>query len=250
MKLCYALKRLERSDMRDEISWLDAKKLRYTLNRMRNVNELAKSEHAKTDLVTFELKRRNFRDVPYNRALVLKEILEKAIEDLRTGSEHFGTDTKEYQSLYYRYIVNQPKTRSELAKEFSLSLRSYDRTHERALNRLVINLEGHEKFARENMDNVSDANVVNNLDRRLPSFISRFDPETGEDIIKDRILPALDQHSRSWIVLLHGPGGMGKSSLALESAYQALQHQWFDGGVAWVDARTHVLSARRIGRHF
>lgn len=91
---------------------------------------------------------------------------------------------------------------------------------ERILQRLAVN-EGlpkdHYKAAANGSDRMRSL-IPNNLPR-LQSFFGR---ETELAAIRD----ALDPESRTWGALIDGPGGMGKTSLAVRAAYDCLPDQF------------------------
>lgn len=219
-------------------NWLNLKDLRYTLNRIKRLSQLEMSPYLKSNLVSFEIARRKLSDTPRDRALALKDLLERAIDELRPNESYSQNDPvwSDFNTLKFRYI--ESKTRQEVARTFNLGVRTYDRIHQQAIERLGRQLHSEEEFAQEEMKVRETIRVPHNLPRRI-AFVSR--PE----YLQDRVLDALDERKRPWLVLLVGSGGMGKTALATEAAYQSLEKKWFDGAI-WIDARTQKLTSRGI----
>jgi hypothetical protein len=64
--------------------------------------------------------------------------------------------------------------------------------------------------------NPSPYAVENGLYRLLPTDYNAF---IGRSSTKQKILNAIEQDPRIWIINLHGPGGVGKTALATSAAY-------------------------------
>lgn len=89
------------------------------------------------------------------------------------------------------------------------------------LQRLALN-EGNAKdyylAARATSDKVASTTIPNNLPRLQPFF--------GRTEELKQIAEALDHEARTWGALIDGPGGMGKTSLAVRAAYDCAPGQF------------------------
>lgn len=84
------------------------------------------------------------------------------------------------------------------------------------LERLALN-EGHPKDRYTKRESTSARVLQTSIPHNLPTL----QPFFGREEELKKIADALDPDSRSWGALIDGPGGMGKTSLAVRAAYDA-----------------------------
>ncbi|MEM6277893.1 MAG: TIR domain-containing protein [Verrucomicrobiota bacterium] len=94
-------------------------------------------------------------------------------------------------------------------------LRSNDYEHD--LQRLIKFLESNAAEANSDSINFSGPPLSTDIPHNLP----RLQPFFGREEELKKIADALDPEARTWGALIDGPGGMGKTSLAVRAAYDA-----------------------------
>lgn len=92
---------------------------------------------------------------------------------------------------------------------------------ERILERLAVN-EGLPKDHYK----TADKGVSDDLRSAIPNNLPRLQSFFGRDTELAAICEALDPESRTWGALIDGPGGMGKTSLAVRAAYDCPPDQF------------------------
>ncbi|MGI0035671.1 MAG: RNA-binding domain-containing protein, partial [Nitrososphaera sp.] len=68
-----------------------------------------------------------------------------------------------------------------------------------------------------------------------------FDSFIGRDTLSQRVLTAVTQDPRIWIINVHGPGGVGKSALVNWAAYEFYRHRKFEA-IIHLTAKETVLT--------
>jgi tetratricopeptide (TPR) repeat protein len=94
-------------------------------------------------------------------------------------------------------------------------------TATRILERLAIN-EGKRKHHYSSIGGVS----ARTTSTAIPNNLPRLEPFFGRTEELKQIAEALDPEARTWGALIDGPGGMGKTSLAVRAAYDCLPGQF------------------------
>lgn len=226
----------EHIDSNDEISDektdpFSPREITHCLRDIHSPTILGKSSLSDIQLVKRELLGKKLEDTPYNRGLVLIEVLNRAIENLKPRGDktYSELEWRYYSSLQLRYIDGLGRT--ETAKELGLSLPHYDRIHRGSIDVLIQVLRDFEKEALTKIQNTGSTKT--NLLRRPINFVGRQNEV-------ERIIEALCVGHRQWLVIILGPGGIGKTTLANEVAHRLRESNEFEAYI-WADARTEVM---------
>ncbi|MFG2783845.1 P-loop NTPase fold protein [Streptomyces prunicolor] len=78
--------------------------------------------------------------------------------------------------------------------------------------------------------------VTHQLPSQVEPFIGR--DEELQDLLR-HLAPAIDPEHEAPPVVVTGPAGIGKSSLALQAAHEAVGRGWFPGGSLYLDLHLH-----------
>lgn len=112
------------------------------------------------------------------------------------------------------------------AASISIDLRGYQRFHtDRDFEKMVRWLGGRV--------------IVETPRTSIPHNLPSLQPFFGRQEELEKIADALDPESRTWGVLINGPGGMGKTSLAVRAAYDA-SAEAFDK-IVYISLKSRVL---------
>jgi len=218
--------------------WLEKNMVRAVLTRIHDPNHLKNSPFINSYLVNIEIIEKRISEKKINKANVLKEILLQHINSLNVNSDLESESDSYYHTIFRRYVLKE--SRVEVSNYLGLGptgLRTYDRIHDRAILFFSSQIYMAEELAEEKYKTLTTISDPHNLPRR-EQFIPR-------EKLMERVLKAIDPNNRNFLIFIEGPGGMGKTSLAIEAAYQALENRWYKGAV-WIDARTKQLTPRGV----
>ena len=129
----------------------------------------------------------------------------------------YGLLTKEdgYRVMPCRFDQAEVRGLSKAAAFVELDGRTPDDISERILERLALNEGKPREFYTAPSPSVPPRTFCSPVRNNLPRLQSFFGRESELQAIRE----ALDPESRTWGALIDGPGGIGKTSLAVRAAY-------------------------------
>jgi tetratricopeptide (TPR) repeat protein len=197
---------------------------RNLLRRLYDFHWLSKHPLAHSNMVTNSIKKEK---KPFNaaaRGSALSAILDSVIEnycDHDSDQNQEACRIQECLKMAYRDNL----TGKEIATNLGISHVTVARYNTKACEKITLILQEME----------SDAKIIlsEHLDR---CFLPRRSILIGREKKIETIMSILNPEDRHWIINIDGIGGVGKTALAIEAAYRAIDSGYFDI-VIWTTAK-------------
>jgi hypothetical protein len=178
------------------------------------------------------------------RGRAVQAVLDEAIETLKPAHAPESADPawRAYRILHFTFREQLPPGRI-VDRELHISRAQYYRDRTQAIESVVALLQSWESMA---MIDAPQGPVGSREDR----WHAALPPATytrlfGVDAVLDELVDALNDRQRSWLVVIDGMGGSGKTALAREAARRALGGSVLEC-LVWQTAQQQTFEGREI----
>lgn len=167
---------------------------------------------------------RSYADSPAGRGVALRHLLHDAIDKLKpsTNTADYNNPQWRYYTILYQQYVKEMRAK-ELSEMLGLSDSGYFKDQRRALERLGQQLEQWERESIQSFTpQIQQSAVRSNLPMQPTAFIGRKQELTHAQLLLT--------NADCRLLTINGPGGIGKTRLALELA-QRTENAFADGAI-------------------
>lgn len=174
----------------------------------------------------------------------VQAVLDKAIETLKPAHapESAGPAWRAYRVLHLTFREQMPPAQI-VDRALHVSRAQYYRDRNQAIDSVTELLQSWESMARLEEPEVLLASDEDRWHATLPP--ATYTRLYGVDAMLDTLGQALNDRQRSWLVIIDGLGGSGKTALAREAVLRAYEGSVLDG-VIWQTAQQQVFTGGEI----